>query len=191
MRRALKKAAVAVLGPYRFNRIYCLTSVIPAPTMPAGMLCRCLDGPPPAPMLDARLKERFWYGGEDAYGYGLFLNESLAAVCWFWGPRRFNDPLLWTLEPGEAILVDLMTASNCRGQGLAPLLIRYASAEMHRMGWNRLYTWMWYTHRASYHAFQKAGWEQVASVLEIAPFGSGRMLRFCWRSRANRCTQRP
>jgi len=175
-----------LLGPYRFNRIYRLTSTSVKPAMPPGVSCRSLDGAAPIANVDPKLRERFWYGGDDAYGYGLFLEDNLGAVCWFWGPRRFNDPLLWTLQEGEAIMVDLMTASSYRGQGLAPLLIRYASAEMRRTGWNRLYTWMWHTHYASYHAFEKAGWRQIAWVLEIRPFGIPRKFRFCWRTRMNR-----
>lgn len=186
MKRALKKAATLLLGPYRFNRIYRLTSTDCEPAMPPGTNCRRLEGPPPASILDPNLRERFSYAGHDAYGYGLFLDGNLAAVCWFWGPCRFDDPLLWALGKDEAILVDLVTALSCRGLGLAPLLIRYASMEMRRMGWGQLYTWMWHTHRASYHAFNKAGWTQIAWVLEIHPFGMARTLRFCWRTLGNR-----
>jgi len=186
IRLVLKKVAALLFGPYRFNRIYQLSSANLAPDMPSGTSFRGLDGSPPASLLDPKLSERFWYGGDDAYGYGLFLEDSLAAVCWFWGPRRFDDPLLWKLENGDAILVDLLTASSHRGHGLAPLLIKYAAAEMCRNGWSRLYTWVWHTHHASYHAFEKAGWRQIAWVLEIQPFCAGRTLRFCWRKRLKR-----
>jgi GNAT superfamily N-acetyltransferase len=185
VRRALKKAVSLLLGPYRFNRIYLSASTELAPAMPPGTHCRPLEGPPPR-LLDPNLRQRFSYAGHDAYGYGLFLGGDLAAVCWFWGPCRFNDPLLWVLAKDEAILVDLVTASSCRGQGLAPLLIQYASAEMRRAGWGRLYTWMWHTHHASYHAFDKAGWSQIAWVLEIHPFGVARPFRFRWKTARKR-----
>ena len=190
-RRALKAAAAALLGPYRFNRIYRLTSMPVAPTMPPGISCRRLTGSSAAAAdIDPELRERFWCDGDDAYGYGLFVDGRLAAVCWFWGPRRFNEPLLWVLRTNEAILVDLMTATGNRGQGLAPLLIRHASAEMRRMGWDPLYTWMWHTHSASYRAFEKAGWTQIARVLEIRPLGMARTLRLCWRSRRSHGAER-
>ncbi len=131
--------------------------------------------------ISPELRDRFWYGGDDAYGYGLLLDGKLAAVCWFWGPRRFNDPLLWLLNENEAILVDIVTETRYRGRELAPILIRYASASMHRAGWDPLYTWMWHNHSASYRAFEKAGWNQIAWVLEIHPFGKAWPLRLCWR----------
>jgi GNAT superfamily N-acetyltransferase len=186
-RRALKAAAVALLGPYRFNRVYRLALMPTAPTMPPGISCQRLAGSSAAAAdIDPELRERFWCDGDDAYGYGLFIDARLAAVCWFWGPHRFNEPLLWVLRTNEAIMVDLVTATRCRGQGLAPLLIRHASAEMRRMGWDLLYTWMWHSHSASYRAFEKAGWTHIAWVLEIRPLGMARTLRFCWRSLRNR-----
>ena len=140
-----------------------------------------LEDLPSASVNSVELRERFGYSGDDAYGYGLLLDGYLAAVCWFWRPRRFQDPVLWRLAKNEAILVDLVTASQHRGRGLAPLLIRHASADMRRTGWSSLYTWMWHTHHASYHAFEKAGWVQVAWVVEIHPFGVPWTLRLCWR----------
>jgi GNAT superfamily N-acetyltransferase len=192
VKRALKTVAAALLGPYRCNRIYRLTSMPVEPTMPPGISCHRLEAPSAAAAdIDPELRERFSYDHDDAYGYGLSRDGCLAAVCWFWVPRRFNEPLIWVLRTNEAILVDLVTASRYRGQGLAPLLIRYASAEMRRMGWDPLYTWMWHTHSASYRAFEKAGWTQIAWVLEIRPLGMARTFRLCWRSFRNRSRASP
>jgi len=189
VRRALKEAARLVLGPYRFNRVYRLAVPETAPEVPDGISVGCLENLDPEATVSSELRDRFGYSGKDAYGYGLFVEGCLAAVCWFWGPRRFADPLLWQLEENEAILVDLVTAPNYRGRGLASVLIRCASAEMERAGWRTLYTWMWHTHHASYHAFERAGWRQVAWVLEIHPFGLRRAIRLSWhpvRWRAHR-----
>src|SRR5579864_9334097 len=64
--------------------------------------------------------KRSWYGGDDAHGFALFQNDELACLCWFWGPRRFNDPLLWTLRENEAMLADIVTAPSYRGRNFAP-----------------------------------------------------------------------
>src|ERR1700752_662626 len=96
-RRPLKALAGLLLGPYRFNRIYRLTAIDIEPEIPQGMSVERLDSLPPLSVASVELRDRFWYGGNDAYGYGLFLDACLAAVCWFWGPRRFQDPLLWRL----------------------------------------------------------------------------------------------
>jgi GNAT superfamily N-acetyltransferase len=155
---------------------------------PAGISIRHLEDLPPESIKDPELRGRLWYGGYDASGYGLFLDGNLAATCWFWGLRRFNDPLLWVLRKDEAMLVDVVTASRHRGQGLAPLLIRNASAEMRQIGWTALYAFIWHSHHASYHAFEKAGWTQIAWVLEVLPFGMRRRFRFCWRTRPTRAS---
>jgi len=181
LRRPLKVLAVLLLGSYRFNRIYRLAASDVEPEIPDGMSMARLENLPVASVASAELRDRFCYGGNDAYGYGLFLDGCLVAVCWFWGPHRFQDSLLWRLAKDEAILVDLLTASQYRGRGLAPLLIQYASADMRRAGWNALYTWMWHTHHASYHAFERAGWVHVAWVLETRPFGVPWAIRACWR----------
>lgn len=181
VKRAFKELARLLLGPYRCNRIYQLTDCGSEPSLPRDIECGRVEGLPLSSVASAELRDRFCYGGADAYGYGLFSDGVLAAVCWFWGPQRFNDPMLWSLAEGEAILVDLLTALEHRGRGLAPVLIRYASWDMHRSGWKSLYTWMWYTHHASYHAFEKAGWRQIAWVLEIYPFSVPRAFRCQWQ----------
>jgi GNAT superfamily N-acetyltransferase len=181
LRRALRRAARLLLGPYRFNRIYRSASTEIGPDVPHNTSFGRLEAVPPATTVSLELSDRFGYGGQDAHGYGLFLDGDLAAVCWFWGPQRFKDPLLWSLQKDEAVLVDLVTALHHRGRGLASALIRYASADMRRSGWSSLYTWMWHSHHASYHAFETAGWQHIAWVLEIHPFGMPRALRFCWR----------
>lgn len=182
--------AALLLGPYRCNRIYRSAAVDLEPEIPKGMSLGRLEGLPLFSVESAELRDRFCYRGHDAYGYGLFLDGCLAAICWFWGPQRFDDPLLWRLANDEAIMVDLVTASNYRGRGLAPLLIRYASADMRRAGWRSLYTWMWHTHHASYHAFERAGWEQIAWVVEIRPLCVRWALRVCWRPFRRRAAER-
>lgn len=173
------------LGDYRFNRIYRLDAGITDLSFPPDITGSVLGAAPPA-AADDRLLERFSYGGENAYGFGLFLEGQLAAICWFWGHLRFQDPLLWHLSSGEAIMVDLVTAPKYRGRGLAPLLIRYAGNEMRRAGMRDLYTWVWHSHHASRRAFEKAGWRQIAWVLETYPFGARRPLRLAWPARRSK-----
>ena len=182
-KRALKAGARAILGPYRFNRIYRSGPADLELAQPPGISVQHLESLPRESIQDPDLRGRLWYGGDDASGYGLFLNGDVVATCWFWGPRRFNDPLLWALQKDEAMLMDVITASSHRGQGFAPLLIQEASMQMRQRGWNPLYAFIWHSHHASYHAFEKAGWSQIAWVLEVRPFGMRRGFRLCWRTR--------
>jgi GNAT superfamily N-acetyltransferase len=178
-RRALKRMARAVLvGGYQYNRIYRLEHPLDGLPLPPGMICLPLATPPEG--IDPRLFQRFSYGGDDAYGYGLLLDGQMAAICWFWGHRRSRDRLPWHLSAGEAIMVDLLTLPEYRGRGLATLLIRHAGMEMRRSGMRTLYTWVWHSHRASYLAFEKAGWRQIAWVLELGFPGTQRPLRLTW-----------
>jgi hypothetical protein len=64
---------------------------------------------------------------------------------------------LWHLSDGAATMVDLMTAPESRGLGLATLLIRYAGMQMRRAGTQDLYTLVRHSHSASFRAFEKAG----------------------------------
>ncbi|MGH7047040.1 MAG: GNAT family N-acetyltransferase [Stellaceae bacterium] len=182
LRQALKRAATLILGRYRLNRIYRMTAVAVEQVMPPGIDCRLLEDPPAsAADVDPELREQFWYGGDDAHGYGLFLEGRLAAACWFWGCHRFTDPGLWVLGKDESFLIEVLTAPRYRGQGLAPLLIQYASGEMFREKYERLFCSIWHNHSASYRAFEKAGWTQVARVIEVRPFGVSPPIRFCLR----------
>ena len=182
-KRALKTVARALFGQYRFNRIYRSGTTDLELAQAPGVSIQRLESLPSGSIEDPELLGRLWYGGHDATGYGLFLNGNLVATCWFWGPQRFNDHLLWVLGNSEAMLVDVVTASRYRGKGLAPLLIRSASAKMRQIGWNPLYAYIWHTHHASYHAFEKAGWAQIAWVIEVRPLGMRRPFRLCWRTR--------
>jgi GNAT superfamily N-acetyltransferase len=179
VKQVLRMLAARGLGEYRFNRIYRLERFSPDLALPAGIVCSPLQSPP-SEMVDSRLLGRFSYAGEDAHGFGLFVEGKLAALCWVWGPRRFRDPLLWQLSEGEAIMVDLMTPPEFRGLGLATLLIRYAGMQMQHAGTQDLYTWVWHSHSASSRAFEKVGWRQIGWVLEVDPLGRGHPLSVRW-----------
>lgn len=185
MKKVLKNVARILLGHYRFNRIYRFGAGTARIPLPPGVSCSALTAIPPEPV-DDELRKRFSYAGEDARGFGLFVDGHLASTCWFWGPLRLHDPLLWSLEPGEAALVDLMTAVQYRGRGLASLIIQYSGMEMRQLGMRDLYAWIWHNHHASYRAFEKAGWRQIAWVLEIYPFGSRHPQRLSWSVRQRR-----
>jgi GNAT superfamily N-acetyltransferase len=141
VKRVLKTLAARLFGEYQFVRIYRLERVRPDRALPAGIVCSPLQTPP-VEAVDSCLLSRFSYAGEDSRGFGLFVEGKLAALCWFWGPRRFRDPFVLQLSPGEAIMVDLMTAPEFRGRGLATLLIRYAGMQMRCAGTRDLYTWV-------------------------------------------------
>jgi len=178
--RVFKSIAALLLGRYRINRICGLTWASRPLPLPRDVIMREIDDLASMDGVSPLFRERSWYRGNDAHGFGLFQNEELVCLCWFWGSRRFNDSLLWTLRENEAFLMDLLTAPEFRGRNFAPLLISLASKEMQRLGHSALYSSVWYTNRASLRAFEKAGWRQICVVAEINPLSITRPIRFIW-----------
>src|SRR5579864_4944885 len=119
-KRVLKRVATLLLGRYRINRICRLASDSAVLPSPPGVTMRAVDDLRSIAGVDQLFLDRSWYGGDDAHGFALFQNDELACLCWFWGPRRFNDPLLWTLRENEAMLADIVTAPSYRGRNFAP-----------------------------------------------------------------------
>lgn len=182
VKKVLRSIAQAAFGPYRFIRVYRLESLPSKPGMPPDVVFSTISGPP-SRVADNRLRDRAaQYTGKDAFGFGLYQGNQLVASCWFWGHLRFQDPLVLTLGPNEAMLVDLHTAAESRGKGLAPVLVAYASGTMRQSGFQNLYTWVWHNHRSSCRVFEKTGWRQVAWALQFHLGGRGRRpLSVRWR----------
>ncbi len=193
MRRLLKAIGKLVFGRYRLARIYGLElrsfHFAPYPEYDLRRITRsdverCSD---------PKLNERGSYGGENAYGFGLWYQGELASTCWFWNHYRFQDPKLWEIRPHEAIMVDLMTADAYRGHGLAPILTEFAADQLKRDGFERLVSWVWHSNYPSIRAFEKAGWSYIAFVANLPIFHSKRSIRLAWhvKSRAGRGEDHP
>lgn len=119
------------------------------------------------------------YAGEDAYGYGCWVNDELVSVCWYWaGARYHRERGFWSLEDNEAKLVQISTAAAARGQGLARRLVLASAVDMAERGYDRLFARIWHSNLPSIRLFEKCGWKYVAFVLEIYPLKIGRRLRF-------------
>ncbi len=126
---------------------------------------------------DGAINERSWYGGENAYGYGLWDQGKLVCMCWFWNHRRFMDPKLWKIAPNEAIMVDLLTVDGHRGKAFASIVTGFAAGQLKLDGFEQLVTWVWHSNFPSIRTFEKAGWVRVAFVVNLPLFGGKRVLR--------------
>jgi ribosomal protein S18 acetylase RimI-like enzyme len=177
MKEALKKIAGAVCGKYQLVRIYrkdLEESVIDSP----GTL-RFMD-------IDERkalsefgsedVKSHAWYGGPNAFGYGVMQGQHFVCACWYWtkGHKGLPAQFFPQLQDDEAVMVDLVTAGNMRGRGYASALIGYSEERLKAAGFSRLWTWVWHSNWPSIRTFEKSGWTYTGFLVEVQPFGSGR-----------------
>jgi RimJ/RimL family protein N-acetyltransferase len=64
-----------------------------------------------------------------------------------------------------------------RGKRIAPALIEASLHDVRRHGFERAYARVWHSNHPSLRAFQSAGWQRVATVVELHPFGRKKPLR--------------
>ncbi len=183
--RWARRLARRVLGEYALFRIYALDIPVPGPIKDT----ECLRfGPIEDPEElarsgDAELREMVEYAGPEAFGFGVWVEGELAAACWYWVGERYRTRGFWPLGEDEAKLVQIATAHRFRGRGIASRLITWSSSRMGEQGFRRLYARIWHSNRASRAAFAKAGWSEVAFVIDIYPLGRRRRLRLVHRRR--------
>jgi ribosomal protein S18 acetylase RimI-like enzyme len=191
MKGWLKRAARWLLGDYELYRIYRLDLAACEPPPDAKVsLRRIVDLGDMANSTDPEIRSLLAYAGEGAYGYGAWVDGALACGCWFWAGARYRTRGFWPLEPGEAKLVQITTASRFQGRGLASALIRFASHEMRTEGFRRAYARIWHSNLPSVRLFEGAGWTYTAFVAVVHPFSARRPLRLV-RRRMGRETARP
>jgi ribosomal protein S18 acetylase RimI-like enzyme len=173
MKENLKKIAQTVFKDYQINRIYALNepddgnhapiqiesgAVIQSITSPA-----VIDTSP-----DPRIRDHAWYAGEHAYGYGIWEENQLICMCWFWSPRHPGMPGRFSnLRDDELVLVDLITSPQCRGKGYALAITRFAVSDLRKKGYARFLTWVWHSNTPSIRVFTKAGWSYTYFLIEL------------------------
>ena len=98
------------------------------------------------------------YGGSEALGFGAFADGRVVAACWYWFGERYRTRGFIELPPRAAKLVQVTTAADWRGRGVATALIAESARLMATHGFELLYARVWHSHAASVSAFSKAGW---------------------------------
>ena len=124
------------------------------------------------------------YDGLEAKGFGIDVHGELASVCWYWyGAHYQKQRGFITLPAKGAKLVQIVTAQQFRGRGLATTLIAGSAHAMHSQGFETLLARVWHTNHSSRRAFRKAGWveREMINVVTIGPF---RPIRYTQRNAA-------
>lgn len=115
------------------------------------------------------LRAQLWYAGFQSTCFGCFASGGLAGVCFYWYGERYASRGFWPLRDHEAKLVQILVAPEMRGRGIARTLIARSTEEMRQRGFRRMFARIWHSNDPSKHAFEAAGWERVAFVLEVQP----------------------
>lgn len=181
----VKKLARLLLGEYSPYYIYCLAcDRIAASQAPDHELSvRSIDDSILASTESAVMREQADYFGAESLGFGCFLEDRLVGLCFYWYGDRYRQRNFWPLQDGEAKLVQIIVLPEARGRGVATMLIDRSAVEVARQGFRKLYARIWHSNVPSLRAFERAGWQRIALVVEINPFRSARPIRFCKRLR--------
>jgi len=133
------------------------------------------------------IKEQAWYGGDGSQLFACILDEQIVSVCAYWYGERYLQRNFWPLKKNEAKLVQLFTAPEARGKGIAQKLIQYSSQKMVEKGFKGLYARVWHSNYPSRKAFQNSQWDTIATVIELHPVKKLKPIRL----RVGKSTRKP
>ena len=181
MKQVLKAAFRGLFGPYEYYNIYQRDLRQPAPAgdgiavaMTAADMLRSSS---------SDIRALASYDGTEAKGFGIVDDGNVVCACWYWYGRRYAETRgFWPLEKGDAKLVQITTAGEARGRGLARRLIGESARAMEAEGFQRLFARIWHGHVASERAFEAAGWRRIAAVVTVHPPVLRRQIKFRWPS---------
>ena len=177
MKELGKRIARALCGDYGIYYVYRTTRAMQS-AAPAGIApVPAADTADIVAATDALIAAQAGYAGEGSRAFALREQGGLQAVCFYWFGERYRPRGFWPLQAGEAKLVQIVTAPAARGRGLATALIAGSAAAMHAEGWSALYARVWHSNEPSRRAFERAGWQRVALVVEINPLRRARPWR--------------
>jgi GNAT superfamily N-acetyltransferase len=177
--KSLWRSLARSICDYDLYRIYCSKHATPTQTQADGTLkLAAIDHSSSLTLSTAsELRRLRDYAGNEAQGFGAWLDGELAGSCWYWWGSRYLNRNFWPLSDGEAKLVQITVAAAFRRRGVATRLVEYSAAEMMDRGFSALYARIWHSHTSSMAVFEKAGWAPLAFVAEVAIRGLSRPLR--------------
>ena len=181
-REAMRTFAHRVFGDYGLYRMYSL-DLAHAPALPSTEWRMASVGDPRdfGRCADPSIRGLAAYSAPEAHAFGAWIDGRLVAGCWFWFGETYRRRNFWPLSAADAKLVQITTAEEFRGRGIAPVLIAFAAEQMRARGFKRLFARIWHSHAASLAAFRKAGWKEEAFVVEVFPLRARKPLRLVRR----------
>jgi len=178
MMRALKSIARCILGEYDLYRIFATerSAATHAP-QPLPMQFASVEAGTIELCEDELIRSQAWYAGAGSHAFACLVDGRIVGLCFFWHGARYRARNYWPLGADEAKLVQIVTAHDQRGKGVARSLIEYSTTHMIDRGYTRLFARVWYTNAPSTRAFRSAGWRQVACVMRVNPLRRAQPMR--------------
>ena len=126
------------------------------------------------------MREQSWYGGSGAWVFACEVENRIVATSIVWYGERYKTRNFWPLKPDEAKLVQVVVDNSIRSRGVGTKLIRYTAAEVAKKGIRACYARIWHSNAPSIAAFKKAGWAELALVVEFHLFNRAKATRLTW-----------
>jgi GNAT superfamily N-acetyltransferase len=180
MKNMLKAMARAVLGDYAPYYILACAPRGTADEAPVGSgkyRVAPIDQEAIRNCPDPLIRDQESYAGADSLAYACHDGDRIVGICFYWHSARYRTRNFWPLKPGEAKLVQIITAPDMRGKKVAGTLISASCDHILRCGFERAYARVWHSNEPSLRAFAGAGWRRRALVLELNPFQRKKPLR--------------
>lgn len=173
MKDIIKKILSFLFTDYQFNRIYFIElPILCTPIVDERLVqmnIRSIDSRDQfASADDQRIRDHASYFGKAAFVYGIFEDDVLVCICSFWTTRHPSMPGRFSkLKTNEAVMVDLLTTSGCRGKGYALMITYFAEKDLFNRGYIKLWTWVWHSNISSIRVFDKASWQYSHFLAEF------------------------
>lgn len=184
MKEWVKRGLKILLKDYQFNRIYFVDLPISQPPIARKWATedtiKLLHSQEQfASAANQQIRDHAWYLDKYAHVYGIYQEQQLVCICAFWvaGHPRMPGRFM-TLQKNEAVMVDLLTAPECRGKGYALAITNFAQNDLFVKGYRKLWTWVWHSNTPSIRVFHKAGWHYAYLLLEFQLYGAKDYLSF-------------
>jgi GNAT superfamily N-acetyltransferase len=176
---AIAKILEALGVTYEIYRIYVQDGFLPPCSPPGNVFFKRTDGAELSLATDPQVRAlRSYDRSAEAFGFGAVIEGQIQCACWYWVGKTYLQRGFWHLQPNEAKLVEIATAEQYRGRGLATALIEWSSGEMAQKGFVRRFARIWHSNKSSIRAFAKAGWRPYAFVVTVSLKVSKSSLRF-------------
>ena len=168
MKKILHALMQLLLGDYALYQVFSITleKDFPEPLDKKGFRFAEIDSRDLLKNADPEIAHTEEYFGQQSYGFGIWQEEQLVSVCWYWYGERYKNRGFWPLEFHEAKLVEIVTADKAQGNGLASSLLVYSLGKMFEHGFTRCYARIWHSNRPSLRIFTKTQWQRIALVFQ-------------------------
>ncbi len=167
MTKHLKSLARLLLRDYSFYHIYRRNCAEEKPLLTDGLRFETIEKKEIDSAGDRIIADQAWYHGQNTNAYACFEGSRIIGLCFFWYGERYRKRNFWPLTDQEAKLVQLFVLPEMRGQGIGKSLIQFATRDMSCREFKYVYARIWRSNTPSLRAFKSAGWNRVATVIEI------------------------